>query len=131
MNDKTMELVAERFRVLGDRARLRLLQALGDGERTVAGLALACETSQANASKHLSVLLRAGLVARRKEGLYVYYRAADPSVFQLCDLVCGSIRTRLSSELSEVIKPREPAAPETAGTPRRRRRPGRGTPAGS
>jgi len=128
MSDKTMELVAERFRVLGDRARLRLLQALGDGERTVADLALACETSQANASKHLSVLLRAGLVARRKEGLYAYYRAADPSVFQLCDLVCGSIRTRLSSELSELTelsestKPGEPAAPETSGTPL----PGRG-----
>lgn len=105
MNDKTMELVAERFRVLADRQRLKLLQALGDGERTVADLALACETSQANASKHLSVLLRAGLVARRKEGLYVYYRAADPSVFQLCDLVCGSIRTRLSSDLSELSEP--------------------------
>ncbi len=102
MNDKTMELVAERFRVLGDQQRLRLLQALGDRERAVADLAQECETSPANASKHLAVLLRAGLVARRKEGLYVYYRAADPSIFQLCDLVCGSIRTRLAHELTEL-----------------------------
>lgn len=102
MNDKTMELVAERFRVMGDPQRLRLLQALGDRERAVADLAREGGTSQANASKHLAVLLRAGLVARRKEGLYVYYRAADPSVFQLCDLVCGSIRTRLASELTEL-----------------------------
>ena len=102
MNDKTLEMVAERFRVLGDPLRLSLLQALGRGERTVADLTERVETSQANTSKHLGVLLRAGLVARRKAGLFVYYRAADPEVFRLCDLVCGSLKDHLARDLAHL-----------------------------
>lgn len=116
MNEKTLELIAERFRVLGDPLRLRLLQALGDGERTVAELTLRAETSQANTSKHLGILLRSGLVARRKEGLFVYYRAADPDVFRLCDLVCGSLKDKLTRELSQL------RAPGRRGHPSRSRR---------
>ena len=107
MNDNTLSMVAERFRVLGDPLRLRILQAVGEGESTVADLTAQCETSQANASKHLGVLLRAGLVTRRKEGLFVYYRVADPSVFRMCDLVCGSIKDRLARDLAHF----EPAPP--------------------
>jgi ArsR family transcriptional regulator len=102
MSDKTLEMVAERFRVLGDPVRLALLQALANGEQTVQELTTAAGTSQANTSKHLGILLRAGLVARRKEGLFVYYRAADPEVFRLCDLVCGSLKDRLARELSQL-----------------------------
>jgi ArsR family transcriptional regulator len=100
MNDNTLAMVAERFRILGDPSRLRLLQHLGHQEVTVADLTERCASSQANVSKHLGVLLRGGLVARRKEGLHVYYRVADPGVFRLCDLVCGSIKERLATELS-------------------------------
>ena len=102
MNDKTLEMVADRFRVLADPLRLALLQALGEAERTVQELTEAIGSSQANTSKHLGILLRAGLVARRKEGLFVYYRAADPDVFRLCDLVCGSLKDRLARELSQL-----------------------------
>lgn len=106
MNDNTLEMVAGRFRLLGDPMRLRLLQVLGPDERTVADLAERCGTSQANTSKHLGVLLRAGLVMRRKEGLFVHYRVADPSVFRMCDLVCGSIKDRLTRDLSQFEAPR-------------------------
>lgn len=106
MNENTLGMVAERFRILGDPMRLRILQAIGPEERTVADLAERCATSQANASKHLGVLLRAGLVTRRKEGLFVHYRVADPSVFRMCDLVCGSIKERLAHELSQFEPPR-------------------------
>ena len=57
---------------------------------------------QANVSKHLSVLQQAGLVMRRKEGLRVFYRIADPTVFQLCEVVCESLHVRLASQIDEI-----------------------------
>ncbi len=113
MNARTLDMVAERFRVLGDPSRLRLLQALAEKERTVADLTAQAEASQANVSKHLGVLLRAGLVARRKEGLFVYYRLADPRVLQMCDLMCGSIQAGLATALS-AFEPARAARPARA-----------------
>lgn len=83
--------VARRFRALADPTRLALIQELCDGERTVSQL---CETlgiSQANTSKQLGSLAQAGILARRKQGVYAYYRLADPSITELCTLVCGSL----------------------------------------
>ena len=107
MTPEVMELVAERFRVLAEPARLQLLNALRDNECTVSELVEATGLGQANASKHLQLLKAHGFVERRKEGLYVYYRIADPEVFQLCDLVCGqmerhseSVQARLRPSLS-------------------------------
>jgi DNA-binding transcriptional ArsR family regulator len=100
LKEETLDLVAERFRLLGDPLRLRLLQTLADGEHSVAELVQTTSTTQANVSKHLQLLLRAGLVRRRKEGLHSFYSIADPSVFQLCDLVCGSIGTYLNVQLA-------------------------------
>jgi ArsR family transcriptional regulator len=89
-----LELVARRFRVLGDATRLALLQALFHGERTVQELCAVTATSQANASKHLALLLEQGLVSRRRDGLFTRYRIADASLQQLCRLVCGSLAER-------------------------------------
>ncbi len=106
MNDKTLEMVAERFRVLGDALRLRLLTALGDRERSVTDLVAETGASQSNVSKHLGVLLQAGLIRRRKAGLFVYYACADPQTFQICDVVCGSLRDQLARNLSDLQAPR-------------------------
>lgn len=81
--------VAERFRILGEPARLGILQALRDGEATVTELVELTGLSQANLSKHLQLLYAGGFVDRRKEGLYTIYRLADRDVFKLCDIVCG------------------------------------------
>jgi DNA-binding transcriptional ArsR family regulator len=123
MNDRTLEMVAERFRVLGDPLRLRLLQAMGTEELSVGELVTHTATSQANVSKHLGMMLRAGLIRRRKEGLKVFYAPADPSVFKICDLVCGSLQDRLSRELSDLGGPAATRTrrPRAAGTPRRSR----------
>jgi DNA-binding transcriptional ArsR family regulator len=102
LNDKTLELVAERFRLLGDPLRLRLLQTLEGGELSVADLVAATGASQANVSKHLQLMLRGGVVQRRREGLFVYYTVRDPRVFQLCDVVCGSLADHLALELSHL-----------------------------
>ena len=73
-----MERVAERFRVLGEPMRIRLLEAMRDGEMSVHDLQEATGASQQNVSQHLGVLLRAGIVSRRKEGNFSLYSIADP-----------------------------------------------------
>jgi DNA-binding transcriptional ArsR family regulator len=88
---EALEILAQRFRALGDPTRLALLQALFERERTVQELCAITGTSQANASKHLALLLERGLVARQREGLFVRYRIADATLEQLCRLVCGSL----------------------------------------
>jgi DNA-binding transcriptional ArsR family regulator len=91
LTPEMMALVAERFKALGEPARLRLLNALRGGERTVSKLMEDTGLSQANVSKHLQLLHSLGFVIRRKEGLYVRYALADEDVFALCDLMCGRL----------------------------------------
>ena len=95
MSPELRELVAARFRALGEPARLQILHALRRGELSVNDLVDETELGQANVSKHLQILHSLGFVARRKEGLFVYYRLADKSVFQLCDIMCGRIESRM------------------------------------
>jgi ArsR family transcriptional regulator len=93
---EAVELIAARFRILSEPMRLRILHALSEGEMTVGELVESLEAGQGNVSKHLGLLLDAGIVRRRKEGLNAYYSIGDPSIFQLCDLVCSSLETRLA-----------------------------------
>lgn len=97
MGPELLDLVAERFKALSDRARLSLLQELRGGERTVNELVAATGMGQANVSRHLSTLHANGLVSRERDGVFVRYALADKDVLRLCDLVCG----RLEAELSE------------------------------
>lgn len=101
LTPELLELIAERFKALAEPARLHILNALRDGEKTVSQLMEETGLGQANVSKHLQLLHSLGFADRRKEGLYVFYRLADPSVFQLCDIMCGRLveETRVRSEL--------------------------------
>lgn len=98
LHDGTAGLIAERFRALGEPTRLLILAALREGERTVGELVDLTGSGQANISKHLQLLHRHGFVERRKEGTSSFYRIADPAVFELCDLVCGTIREQLERQ---------------------------------
>lgn len=100
--DDLVELIARRFRVLGEPMRIRLLERLRSGEASVNELAELLDASQQNISKHLSVLSEVGIVGRRKEGTHVYYRIVDSDVFALCDQVCGSVRAQLAA-LHEIV----------------------------
>lgn len=91
LTPEVLDLVAERFKALGEPTRLRILNALRQGERTVSELMDETGLGQANASKHLQLLHSLGFVERRKEGLFVHYRLASDEVFQLCDIVCGRL----------------------------------------
>jgi DNA-binding transcriptional ArsR family regulator len=100
--DDLVELIARRFRVLGEPMRIRLLDQLRNGEATVGELSEALSASQQNVSKHLAVLSDAGILGRRKERNYVYYRIVDEGVFTLCEDVCGSVQQQLQT-LSELV----------------------------
>ena len=113
LTDEAVELIARRFAVLAEPMRLRLLHLLMPGERHVNGLVEASGGTQANISRHLQTLAEAGIVARRKEGLQVFYSIADPSIFALCDLVCSSLEkqtARRATLLSPASKGRAAAA---------------------
>ena len=112
--DDLVELIARRFRVIGEPMRIRLLDRLRDGEATVGELAEALAASQQNISKHLAVLADVGILGRRKDGNHVYYRIVDEGVFALCEQVCGSVQEQLRA-LNELVE----------GGGRLMRRPGR------
>ena len=102
-----VELIAQRFRVIGEPMRIRLLDALRDGPMTVNELSAALGASQQNVSKHVGVLTLAGIVAREKDGNRVRCSIADESIFELCELVCGGLRRQVA-ELDRLL-PRDAA----------------------
>ncbi|MCX6969771.1 MAG: metalloregulator ArsR/SmtB family transcription factor [Verrucomicrobia bacterium] len=98
MGEEAIEMIAARFRVLGEASRLKLIMALEDGEKNVSVLVAITGQTQANVSRQLQALTEAGILVRRKEGLHVIYRIADKSIFDMCDHVCGSLQRRIDSQ---------------------------------
>ncbi len=104
MSAAMAEVIAERFQLLAQAARIRILDGLRDGPLAVGALTERIGTSQQNVSKHLGLLHRAGFVAREKDGTQVLYRIADDSVFALCEGVCGGIHRHLD-DLQSTLQP--------------------------
>ena len=102
LSGKMAELVARRFRMLGEPFRLRILQALEPGERAVGELVEALDGNQPNVSRHLHMLHEAGIISRRREGNSIYYGIADPMIFKLCDLVCRSATEKAREDLNDL-----------------------------
>ena len=100
--ERLLELVAYRFRVIGEPMRIRLLEQLRHGPATVGQLADTLSATQQNVSKHLGVLHQAGILSRQKQGTSVRYTIVDNTVFELCELVCGRLRQQIT-ELSETL----------------------------
>lgn len=96
-----LEIVAARFRALSDASRLQILQHLFNSEQSVQALCELSGMSQANVSKHLSVLAEQGIVQKRRQGLFVYYSIGDSSIYQLCDIVCGAVGKRYGQVIKE------------------------------
>jgi DNA-binding transcriptional ArsR family regulator len=95
--DDLVELIALRFRALSEPTRIKLLDRLREGEASVVELTRIVGTTEQNVSKHLGVLQRAGILARRKQGNFAYYRILDEGVFVLCEAVCGSLQQQAES----------------------------------
>jgi DNA-binding transcriptional ArsR family regulator len=96
------EMIAARMRVIGDPNRIRILDLLREDELSVTELTERLGTSQQNTSKHLGILLQAGIAARRKDGNSSIYSIADTGVYDLCEQVCGGLQLQLA-ELTALI----------------------------
>lgn len=110
MSDEALEIIAARFRALGEPSRLKLIRALLGGEKSVGQLTDLTALTQANTSRHLQTLTEAGILGRRKEGLSVIYFIADESIPNLCQHVCGVIHRRHASH-AESLRPAAGARP--------------------
>ena len=86
MNGSLHEFKADFFKALGHPLRLRILDALREGEKSVSALQAELGAEQSTLSQHLGVLRRRGFVAARKEGTLIYYRANDAEVYPFLDL---------------------------------------------
>ncbi len=91
ISERGLQLVARRFKVLSEPARLKLLMALQEGEAHVTALIGLSGLTQGNVSKHLGILMSEGIVDRRKEGLNAFYFICDPQIIELCELMCAKL----------------------------------------
>jgi len=101
-SEQLLERIADRLKAMADPMRLRILHVLQGGERCVNDILGQVGGSQANVSKHLAVLRRVGLVECRREGVNVYYRIEDPTVFAICESVCDSLERQVNAEKQEI-----------------------------
>lgn len=97
-NPQMLAKVAQRFGALADQTRLRILWELRQGEKNVGELSRQLSIAQPTVSKHLSVLLHAGLVQVRHERTQSIFQVADEGIYRMCDLVCGGVAQQLRRE---------------------------------
>ncbi|MEA5467144.1 ArsR/SmtB family transcription factor [Leptothoe sp. PORK10 BA2] len=83
-------------------SRLQVFCTLKSGSKNVSEIMEITGLGQANVSKHLKILSQAGIVARQPKGVSVYYELADPMIFDLCELVCGRLETRLQDQSQQL-----------------------------
>jgi DNA-binding transcriptional ArsR family regulator len=112
LTDPLIELIAHRFRVIGEPVRIKLLDRLRTGEASVGELTEALGANQQNVSRHLAVLHDAGIVSRRKLGTKTLYAIADPTVFALCETVCGA----LEHSAARLVRVLDDSVPERAAS---------------
>jgi DNA-binding transcriptional ArsR family regulator len=106
-SDELLNRIAEVLKAMADPTRLKILHCIHNGEQCVSDILEVVGGSQANVSKHLSVLKRAGLVDCRRSGLNVFYRIIDEGVFTICRNVCDSLELRLDREHRTVLEGRQ------------------------
>ncbi|MFO1396166.1 MAG: metalloregulator ArsR/SmtB family transcription factor [Burkholderiales bacterium] len=90
--------VAQYFGLLAEPTRLKIMHTICQDERSVSAIVAATGATQTNVSRHLALLLRAGVVSRRREGNTVYYRVADADFVEICRTVCVRIASRIEDQ---------------------------------
>ncbi len=105
LSEGLMAEIAERFRVLGSVSRIRIVNHLMSGPRSMAEVAAATGLTQSNLSRHVTELVRAGCISRRREGRTVHLAITDPTLYDLCQLVCGALAEREESRRIQLDLP--------------------------
>jgi ArsR family transcriptional regulator len=95
--DATFESAADLFRVMSAPMRLKIINCLCDGEKNVSYLLTRVSTTQPNMSQHLNTLYQAGILAKRREGVQIFYRIADQRIVSICEAVCQDIAAKTVS----------------------------------
>ena len=97
--DHAFDAVAAYFSMLSEPTRLRIMHAICEQEKTVSQIVEELGATQTNISRHLNLMRRNGVLARRKDGNQVYYRAADPAMVEICRSVCNRIAAQLDDKM--------------------------------
>ena len=91
LNAEQISEIAEYFKVLSEESRLKILNALCHGPKNVGEITELSGLEQANVSRHLKILLQAGILKRRAEGVSAFYEIANKKLFNLCEFVCQEL----------------------------------------
>jgi ArsR family transcriptional regulator len=102
LSNEALELVASRFRMLGDQSRLRILNQLMQSESSVQQLVTTTGLTQPNVSRHLGMMRTEGIVSRRSEGNHKFYCISDPTIAELCNIVCSNLSSHLLSQIQSL-----------------------------
>jgi DNA-binding transcriptional ArsR family regulator len=103
LTEAARERVAARFRALGEPTRLRVLERLFSGPASVTEILEFVGGTQANVSKHLSLLHAAGLLSRKKSGTRTVYAISDPTLKKICTIVCDGVERSAKDEAEAVL----------------------------
>ena len=103
ISPQILSRVAEYFKILSETSRLQILCSLKSGSKNVTEIMEITQLAQANVSKHLKILTQAGMVERQPHGVSVFYQISDPTIFELCDLVCDRLVSQMQQD-SEQLK---------------------------
>ena len=103
ISPQVLSRVAEYFKILSETSRLQILCSLKSGSKNVSEIMEITQLGQANVSKHLKVLTQARMIVRQPQGVSVFYQIDDPTIFELCDLVCDRLIEQLQTD-SEQLK---------------------------
>jgi DNA-binding transcriptional ArsR family regulator len=110
--DRVYEIAAELFSLMATPMRLKIISALCHGEKSVSDLLAEIASTQPNMSQHLSHLYRAGILARRREGVQIFYRVQNERAVALCRAVCTQIAIEIDDP--EAVLPAERLLPSRA-----------------
>jgi DNA-binding transcriptional ArsR family regulator len=104
ISPQVLSRVAEYFKILSETSRLQILCSLKSGSKNVSEIMEVTNLGQANVSKHLKVLTHAGMLERRPKGVSVFYEIVDPTIFELCDLVCDRLIGQLQTDSAKLAQ---------------------------
>ena len=97
--DGVFQAVASYFSVLSEPMRLQIMHAICEKEKTVSQIVMELGATQTNISRHLNLMHRHGVLARRKEGSQIYYHVADAAMIEICRGVCNRIAGQMGEKM--------------------------------
>ena len=97
MEEKMFQMHAEVCKSMANSTRLKIMNLLREGEKSVEELRERLKLPKANLSQHLSILRQRRIVTTRRGGLNIYYKVANPKMIKACDI----LREVLFEQLSE------------------------------